>query len=198
MDTSEQDGKALEYITAYTAERGRPPTNREVGRALGMDHPNNASRVVARLVAAGKLAKDGGAARGLRLLAPPGLSIPLRGRVSCGPPREGDEDGGERIDFHRLFGREDLVGFVAHGESMREAAIRPGDWLIVRECPDPEPGRTVIAMVNRDMVCKRYYPDGDVVRLVPCNDSVATIEVPLGGETYFRVLGVLHSVVRKV
>ena len=195
----ELDARALRAFADHCERHGRPPSIRQLGELVGIDPPNNAVRVLRRLVAAGELTEEQlpTGARAFRLPRPEG--VPIRGRVSCGPGVETiDEDLG-RLDLGFLRG-DDLVAYLAQGRSMVDAGILPGDYLIVRECPDPDPGQVVVAMVGREMVCKVYRRTRrkGVVRLLSCADGDApAIEVDTTAAP-FRVLGVLRSVVRQV
>jgi repressor LexA len=196
---ADRDRAALKFFREYAERYGRPPTVRQLGEGIGIFPPNNAQRVLARLVAAGELTEDQlpSGARSLRATPPRG--IPFRGRVSCGQPVEMiDEDRG-RLDLGDLLKGDDLVAYEATGRSMVEAGILPGDYLIVQECPDPDPGQVVIAMLDREMLCKKYKRTRkrSIIRLAPCNGEMPPIEVDTE-RGHFRILGVLRSVVRKV
>lgn len=195
-----QDREAMDFIADRAKRCLPPPTIRELADHLGMTYSTSAVRVIERLERDGKIERAGGH-RTIRLLSPPkwraGGELPLRNRASCGPGVEA-EDTDDRLDLAALFGRDDLAAFTAVGKSMTEAGIQPGDILIVRECPDPENGQTVVAMVDRAMLCKRFYRlrNGGVIHLRSCSPDVPTVEVdPRHG--HFRVLGVLHSLIRK-
>lgn len=192
----EQEQKALAFISSRVAAGGAPPTMQEVADHLGLPGSVSGLRVVRRLEKAGHLDITG-RHRGIKLANPPGgIVLADRGRVSCGPPLE-PEDGDERLDLGAWFRGDDLASYTAVGQSMIDDGIFPGDRLIVRECPDPANGQKVIAMVDREMLCKKYYLKGDgFVYLKACNAEVGTLVVdPSRG--HFRVLGELRYVVRK-
>lgn len=201
----EQDQKALQFIHAHIARHGYGPSIREVGEHLGMPSPNNAKRVVDRLGAGGLLRLNrpvGGRPRPMQVVRTDAqrdedMTLPLVGKVSCGSPVELLDETGDRFDFKTFTRGDGLVVFEATGDSMIEAHIQPGDALVVKPCEDPVRGQTVVALLDRSMVCKKFVPLGDGrVRLDPCNGAMKPIIVE--PPTQFRVLGVLHSVHRKM
>lgn len=126
------------------------------------------------------------------------LRVPDRGLVSCGPGVEVDEDfEREPLNVTDLFRcRDDLVSYVARGDSMIDAHIAPGDRLFVRPNERPPLGSIVVCVMGRNMYCKKlakreFYR----VVLKPCNGEAAVYDFDPNA-VYFRVLGVLHSVLR--
>lgn len=196
---TDRQKRAVEFIHAYGQKHGRAPSIREIGAHLGYPNPNNAQYLVSRLVELGHLnpKKVGGVPgrqRVLKVTDTFGMSIPMRGRVSCGQPKDADEDPNEKLDLRSMFGRTDLVAYRAVGDSMIDAHIMPGDHLIVKECAEPDAGQVVVAMVGERMLCKKFRKRRGKVRLEPCNGEHEAIDAE---ETEVRILGVLHTIIRQ-
>jgi repressor LexA len=204
-ELSEADQKALTFIRDYTKKYKRPPSYTEIGKHLALPHPNNAKRNCDRLVEAGFLkrnrigVREAGRPRALSIAEPDGrLLVPYRGLTSCGAGVE-VEDCEEMIDLRSWLrlGRGE-VAFRARGTSMIDAQIADGDLLIVAENPAPPEGSIVVAVMGRDLICKRFLErTGSGVVLQACNGAaepflVATKLVD------FKFLGVLVNVIRKV
>jgi len=127
----------------------------------------------------------------------PPVTVPDRGRVSCGAGVENDEEFPTApLNVSDLFRQSDLVSFEATGTSMIDAHIAPGDRLFVRENPDPPVGSIVVVMLDREMLCKKLVKrTAHRVVLKPCNGEAREFDFDPRGK-HFRVLGVLHSVLR--
>lgn len=202
-DTSEQDGRALEFIRRHFDAHGRGPTYTQVGEHLGLPTPHNANRVVARLAAKGLIPKPGRRAgrppgTGLAIAEGPGLVVPYRGRVACGCPTPPDDADGETIDLRELLRGDGLAAFRATGTSMADEHIVEGDLLLVRECPEPDDGQVVVAVLDGEMICKKFRRTRSKLRhrLEPRAGGREPIEVDTEKRD-LKILGVLHSVIRR-
>ena len=109
------------------------------------------------------------------------FEIPIIGRVAAGQPILAQENVVDRVPVDRYFrgavrGR-DGFGRVVQGESMIDDGIFDGDYIFVRKQSTASPGEIVVAMVDGDATCKRYYPEGDRIRLQPANETMEPIYV---------------------
>lgn len=193
----QQEQEALRLIRERLDRGVTMPSLQELADQLGIKHANSASRVLQRLERKGLLVTPSGH-RNIRLTPATGrgrLSVPHRSPVSCGPGVE-VEDTDDELDLAAMFKRDDLAAYTAVGKSMIEAGIQPGDILVVKECPAPESGQKIVAMLDRKMLCKKYHPtDYGLIVLRSCNPEVEPIEVdPDRGQ--FRILGVLYTLIR--
>lgn len=215
LDDVEQ--KVLAFVEKSLRERGGGPTLQALADAFKWASTHAAGYRLEALEAKGYLQRPKGARgwqvvrivpaeeppvpRGRPVESPrwPPAVVPDRGRVSCGAGGfENDEEfPAEPLDVGKLFRRQDLVAYEATGTSMIEAHITPGDTLFVREDPDPPTGSLVVAMVDRDMVCKKLVKrTPNRVVLKPCNGEAKEFDFD-PARIYFRILGVLHSVLRQ-
>jgi repressor LexA len=212
VELSDLQLKVYTFFRDQLKANGRPPSIRDVGRHAGISPPNNAIRVIRELINMGHIAdKDApggpagqrGPARLVNLVVPDeDVLLPYRGKVSCGTGAENDEDFEHApMNISDMFRKSDLAVFEATGNSMRDALIAEGDILFVRENPEPPVGSVVIAMYGRDFVCKKLTKRSrSRVRLESCNaaEGYEPLDFDPARLPSFRILGVLHSVLRKL
>jgi repressor LexA len=125
--------------------------------------------------------------------------LPLVGQVAAGEPVLAEENIEEYLDVPAVVGGEhgDYVLRIK-GDSMRDAGILEGDYVVVRQADDAKNGEIVVALIEDEATCKRYYPEGDRIRFQPANKTMAPIFVH---RTQFRstmILGQVVGVYRKV
>ncbi len=201
-------GRTRKRVYRFVRERllaGRPPTLREVQRALGFRAVESARAHLNILVEEGRLVKEAGKARGYRLPEGPGHGgvprlVPLLGRVPAGPLDLAVEEVEDylpvssRGSSHRsLRGGTGLFALRVEGDSMRDAGILDGDVVIVRQQLTAESGDIVVALVGDEATVKRLYIKGRRLQLRPENLDYRPIE-PDPGE--LTVLGKVVEVRR--
>jgi repressor LexA len=175
-ELSERQKQVLEYIRAVVAERGYPPSVREIGEALGLSSPSTVHSHISALVKAGKIRRDPSKPRAIEVLdsAPaPARSfdddlreVPLVGRIAAGSPVLATEDIEEVFALPTsLVGTGPVFMLRVKGDSMIEAGILDGDLVVVRRQPDADDGDIVAAMIEgEEATVKRLYRrDGKVV-----------------------------------
>jgi len=211
MTTRESLDEVEQSLVEFIRSRPAFPTLEEMCEHLGKNSTRSAGYRIEKLIRKGyvlQLAR-GKYALASDLLLPPlpkgrraissrAIVIPNRGKVSCGDGVENDEEEpNPPINLATLLARPDLAVFEAVGMSMIEAHIKPGDWLFVKENPDPPTGSTIVAMFDRDMICKKLaLRQPDRVILKPANGESKAYDFN-PARKYFRILGVLHSVLRQ-
>lgn len=153
-------GQTRERVLAFVRERllaGSPPTVREVQAAFGFRSVGTAREHVDALVAAGRLAKDGGAHRGVRLPGRPrsrSALVPLLGHVQAGALTEAIESADDHLHVDGRSPGEELFALRVRGDSMAPE-ILAGDVLVVRRQPRADHGDVVVALVEREATVKR-------------------------------------------
>ena len=133
-------------------------------------------------------------------MLPPGsrtrssLKLPLAGRIAAGQPVEAMENP-ETISLHDVVGNRDVFALEVRGDSMRDEHIINGDYVLVERTRTARQGEIVVALVHgSETTLKRFYPEGNVVRLQPANIEMDPIYVPAGQVAIQgRVLGVLRK-----
>lgn len=177
--------KILEFIKSEIQTKGYPPSVREIGDAVGLKSTSTVHGHLTRLEKKGLLHRDSMKPRAMEVLGEdlfPRISVrsvPLVGRVTAGVPILAEENIEENIALP-----ESMVGegtfFILHvkGESMIDAGILDGDYVVVRQQPDALNGDIVVAMVEDEATVKRFYKENGMFRLQPENPTMKPILVP--------------------
>ena len=196
--------EVLTHIRAALERTGRPPTLRELGARLGIRSTNGVRDHLEALVAKGYLARDPHSARGLRLLqAPPPAApalgvrrVPLLGGVAAGQPLFADQELGDALllDERVVPNSGAVFALRVRGDSMRDAAIHEGDYVVVREQRSAEPGDIVVALLEDEATVKRFFPERDFVRLQPENSRHEPVIVRRDDRS-MRLLGKVTAVI---
>ncbi len=200
--TSRQQ-EIFEFIREHSATHGYPPTVRDIGKAVGLASSSTVHAHLANLEKAGLLRRDPTKPRAIELLdravdavrsavRPAGL--PLLGHVAAGQPILAEENIEEYVEVPQLAGGEDGEYVLrVRGESMKNAGILDGDFVVVRPQQTGRDGEIVVAMVEEEATVKRFFREADHIRLEPENETMEPIrsrDVQVIG----RVVGVFRSV----
>ena len=187
----------LEFVQRFTRERGFPPTIREIGDAFGISSTNGVRYYLNMLEKEGRLKRSGRISRGIETTAPRGGGIPILGRVAAGQPVLAEESFDGRLEPNDLFGAPDsLFALRVKGDSMIDAGILEGDYVIVRRQQTASPGEIVVALLEDEATVKRYQPARDRIELVAENPRYRPIVV--GPDAGFQILGIVKGVIRTV
>ncbi len=191
--------EALDVIRAFIRERGYGPSRAELGDRLGIKPPS-AHHLVAELSRKGYLRRERETARGLSILRsadPPSgakVSIPELGMVAAGRPIFSDENVvGSVLADAAAASRGRCFALRVLGESMRDAGIRSGDLVVVRQQPVALPGEIVVALIDGDATIKTLYVDEDVIELRPENPDFHPISIKPDDD--LRIVGKVVSVI---
>jgi repressor LexA len=189
--------QVLEFIRESVRVNGYPPTVREICAGLDLSSPSTVHAHLANLERRGLIKRDPTKPRALdvsRELRPP-RPLPLVGRVAAGQPILAEENIEEHVDVPGFLRRDD-DDFVLRvkGDSMVEAGIFDGDFIVVHAQNQAENGEIVVALVGDEATTKRFYRDGNSIRLQPESELhepiiVSADEVQLVG----KVVGVLRQ-----
>lgn len=203
---SERQQQVLEYIRATVAERGYPPSVREIGEAIGLSSPSTVHSHLSALVKVGAIRRDPSKPRAIEVLEPVDRSlltheegmreVPLVGRIAAGRPVLATEDVEDVYPLpESLVGSGPVFMLRVKGDSMVDAGILDGDLVVVRRQPDANDGDMVAAMVEgEEATVKRLYRrDGQVV-LHAENEAYPDLIFDQG----VAVLGKVVSVLRRV
>ncbi len=206
--------KVLEVIRESIDRRGYPPTVREIGEAVGLTSTSSVSHQLVTLQKKGFLRRDPSRPRAVdvRLPAEPLLSadtaddavaraakpqptyVPVLGRIAAGGPVLAEQAVEDVFPLPReLVGTGTLFLLRVVGDSMVEAAIADGDWVVVRQQPTADNGDIVAAMIDGEATVKTYRRRDGHVWLLPQNRAYA----PIPGDEAV-ILGRVVTVLRKV
>ena len=201
--------EALFFIRSFFATRGYAPTVTELCRGLGLSSTATGHKYLRILQDKGYLSTMPNRSRGLSMMpdafveryapsdvsATGGVEVPLLGRVAAGQPLEISEVP-ETIRLpESMIGRGETFVLEVKGDSMIDEAIKSGDLVIVEKRETARNGDMVIACIDRDAVTlKRFYQEGERVRLQPSNTMVPPIIVAAQMVT---IKGIVIGVMRK-
>ncbi|MEZ4865810.1 MAG: transcriptional repressor LexA [Caldilineaceae bacterium] len=197
---SERQQQILCFITEKQQE-GWTPSVREIGQAVGLRSSAAVQKQLDSLERQGYIRRLPGKARLIQVIKPLAtpeqpLSIPIVGEIAAGGPILAEEniDGYlTAVDAQVLARGGTFFALRVKGESMIDAGILSGDYVIVRQQPTAENGEIVAALLDHEATVKRFYKEGDHVRLQPANAQMKPILVH-----DLQILGKVVSVVRQI
>lgn len=201
LDLTKRQKEIFDFIRKYAAKTGYPPTVREIGKAVGLHSSSTVHAHLANLEKIGLLRRDPSKPRAIELLfekakrtVRPSYELPLIGQVAAGEPILAEENIDEYLEIPDVIGGEDGDYILQiRGESMKNAGILEGDYVVVRPSDDADNGEIVVALIGEEATVKRIYRESDHIRLQPENDEMDPILT-----TEVRVLGRVVGVFRKV
>ena len=218
----------LDFIRESIADRGYPPTLREIGARMGIRSTNGVNDHLRALERKGYLKREDMKSRALR---PTGVQLPLPVSSMNGEPSNNvhhigghaaeDEDLVEvpilgrvaagalilaeesivdtvRIDRGLVRGGRDVFGLRVQGDSMIDAGILSGDYIFVRKQLTASKGDIVVALIGDEATVKYYHPERDYVRFQPANKTMAPILVRAVDFKPTMLLGVVIGLYRKI
>ncbi|SDB84268.1 repressor LexA [Raineyella antarctica] len=209
----------LDIIRATVEDRGYPPTVRELGDAAGLSSPSSVSHQLKVLEEKGYIRRDPNRPRalevvtapaataasasgtaaasdatGLRDAMPTAVNVPIVGRIAAGVPITAEEHIEDVYALPKqLVGEGNVFMLEVRGDSMIDAAICNGDWVVVRQQPDADNGDIVAALLDDEATIKTFKRTADGVWLLPHNPAYD----PIDG-TYATVLGKVVAVLRRI
>jgi repressor LexA len=194
----------LEFIVTCQRERNFPPTIREIGDHVGLKSPATVANHIEVLKSAGYIEKNPQQPRTLTVRldvenpAPDQRIryIPFVGDVAAGTGVLAVEVAHEVMSIPEQFcGRGDSFVLQVRGDSMIEAGILPGDFLVVQRQPSANSGEIVVAgILDDEATVKRFFPQGNRVVLKPENRSMEPMEFDADDVTIFgKVISVLRN-----
>ncbi|MCU1407075.1 MAG: transcriptional repressor LexA [Glaciihabitans sp.] len=207
---SDKQRAILEAIQRSVTTRGYPPSMREIGDAVGLSSLSSVTHQLGQLELSGYIRRDPKRPRAIEILidlqpAEPSPEIttpsigdaamvPLVGRIAAGIPITAEQQIDEIFPLPRqLVGKGDLFMLKVVGESMIDAAICDGDWVVVRQQQTAENGDIVAAMLDDEATVKVFRQRDGHTWLLPRNSNFE----PILGD-YAVVLGKVVAVLRSV
>lgn len=211
--------RVLEVIRDSVERRGYPPSMREIGAAVGLTSTSSVAHQLASLQRKGLLRRDANRPRAVEV-RPPGHAlsrpeedagsgydeearraatptptyVPVVGRIAAGGPVLAEQAVEDVFPLPRqLVGEGPLFLLKVAGDSMVDAAIADGDWVVVRQQPNADSGDIVAAMIDGEATVKTFKRRNGHVWLMPHNPAYAPIE---GDEA--TILGRVTAVLRRL
>ena len=209
MELSPRQREILEFVSSHVDQHGYPPTVREIGGAVGLTSPSTVHAHLARLESAGLIRRDPTKPRALEVIeggrsrerstvvveSPARTNVlPLMGDVAAGTGLVADEQVEDMVAVpDQLCADADFL-LTVKGESMINAGILPGDFVVVRKQDDARNGEIVVALVgDEDATVKRFFRESGRVRLQPENDDMDALY-----PDQVRILGTVKAVLRRL
>ncbi|MCX8074670.1 MAG: transcriptional repressor LexA [Clostridia bacterium] len=199
LNLSGQEQRVFDYIKEKIRESGYPPSVREVCAALGFKSTSSAHQYIWKLAEKGLISKADLKTRAMRVVGEEStITLPVVGKVAAGEPilaQENIEDYfsiGESF-FNREALKNDNFILKVQGESMIEAGINDGDYIIVSKQNTARNGEIVVAMIEGDATVKTFYKEKDYVRLQPENSTMKPI-IARNPEILGKVVGLFRKI----
>ena len=204
----------LKTISRSVADRGYPPTMREIGSTVGLNSPSSVKHQLQALERKGYLRRDPKRPRAIEIVGtevespamsqfgspddasdtPAPAMVPVVGRIAAGGPILAEQAVEDVFPLPRqLVGDGELFLLRVQGDSMIEAAICDGDWVVVRRQPVAENGEIVAAMLDDEATVKTLQRKDGHVWLLPANGAYS----PIDGDAA-QILGRVVSVLRSL
>jgi len=206
-ELSPRQQRILQFIRQHVREHGYPPSVREIGRAVELRSSSTVHAHLARLEAKGYIRHDPAKPRAIEVLrgvdgrpvrrsAGRAREVPILGRVAAGRPVLAVEEVEATFPLPADWVRDEEVFMLrVQGDSMVEAAILPGDLVVVRRQAHADDGDIVVALLGEEVTVKRFFREGGRVRLQPENRYQDPI---YAGPDEVSVLGKVIGLVRRL
>jgi repressor LexA len=199
MVLTKRQKEILDFITRFLDEKGYSPSLMEIGGHFGLSSVATVHKHVDNLRKKGLVKKIWNANRSLELtpsaVAVKAIRLPLAGRVVAGRPIEAVEEHEVIAVPADMVGRGECFVLQVRGDSMIDAQVRDGDFVVVEKRPRPHNGEIVVALIEgQEATLKKFYKEGETVRLEPANPAVKPLTLPAGK---VRVQGVVIGLLRR-
>ena len=184
-----------EFVRDKIRNRGYGPTVREIGDHFHISSPNGVMCHLKALEKKGLITREPNMSRAIQLAMEPieERGLPLAGRIAAGVLHEAIEQD-ERVDFGAMFDHKNMFVLEVTGESMIDAQIADGDYVVVRKQRTARDGQiTVVQTDEGEATLKLFYLEKNRIRLEPANATMKPIYVK-----HAKILGVVVGVVRQV
>jgi repressor LexA len=213
--------RILEHLRDFMERRGYPPSMREIGEAVGLTSSSSVAHQLKVLEEKGYVRRDPNRPRALEVFLPevmaarravssaddssadetgvgdvlPAASyVPVLGRIAAGGPILAEESVEDVFPLPKqLVGEGQLFLLEVRGESMIEAAICDGDYVVIRQTPTAENGEIVAALIDGEATVKTFQRKDGQVWLLPHNPAYE----PIDG-THATILGKVTAVLRRL
>ena len=211
QELNKREKAILKFIEKKINEDGYPPSVREIGKAVGLSSTATVHGYLGKLKDKGYIKKEDKKGRTLKLLKGGNgkpinnepkdfytqkelIEVPLVGKITAGIAILAVENVTDTfpipIDF---VGSSECFMLTVRGESMIEAGILDGDYILVRKQADAVNGEIVVALIEDEATVKTFYKEKDHIRLQPENPTMDPIIVPT-----CNILGKVIGVFRKM
>lgn len=199
-DLTPRQQQIFEYIRREVREKNYPPSVREIGEAVGLSSSSTVHAHLAKLEEKGYIRRDPTKPRAIEItnfdfppaFVPDVARVPVVGHVTAGEPILAEQNIEEYFPLPKEMVHDDTVFLLrVRGDSMINAGIMDGDYVIVRQQPTAQNGEIVVAMIGDEATVKRFYKEKSCIRLQPENDFYEPI-VTTSATILGKVIGVFR------
>src|SRR5438876_11785951 len=203
MAITRRQRQIYDFISEFVQTHRYSPSYEEIKQGMGLNSLATVHKRSSNLEKKGLLTRDYNRSRSIDLLPPKGrlkqsmsvntaMVLPVMGRIAAGQPIEAVQNP-ETISLADFVRSKEAFVLEVRGESMQDEAILDGDYVLVEKTKTAHNGDIVVALVEMtDATLKRFYREGDKIRLQPSNAAMKPIIVPAASvEIQGRVIGVL-------
>jgi len=209
-ELTDRQREVLDFIRAFTARNSYPPSVRDICEAVGLSSTSSVHAHLNSLEEKGFIQRDGSSARAIIILEsdPDNMqfdesteiirnivTLPLLGQVAAGTPILAEENIEESLPLPRqVVGDTGSFMLTIRGDSMIEAGIFDGDYVVVREQPTANNGEIVVALIEDEATVKAFYREPTGIRLQPANSSMEPIYI----NDDVTILGKVIALLRRI
>ncbi|SEF74780.1 SOS-response transcriptional repressor, LexA [Bryocella elongata] len=200
MAITRRQKEVLDFLSTFTTSNGYSPSYEEIAQGLGLSSLATVHKHVTNLQNKGLLQRAHNRSRSIDVLPQRGARraaserLPLLGRIAAGKPVEAVETS-ETISLGDIIGSRDVFALEVRGDSMRDEHIVSGDYVLCERTRTAREGEIVVALVDgTDATLKRFYREGEYIRLQPSNKEMSPIFAPAASVAIQgKVLGILRK-----
>jgi repressor LexA len=199
MAITRRQKEVMDFLSAFTQKNGYSPSYEEIAGGLGVNSLATVHKHVTNLQNKGLLQRAHNRSRSIDVLPvrtgrKGSERVPLMGRIAAGRPVEAIESA-ESISLGEIIGNREVFALEVRGDSMRDEHIVSGDYVLVERTQTAREGEIVVALIdNSEATLKRFYREGNLIRLQPSNAEMAPIYAPAASvNIQGKVLGVLRK-----
>lgn len=182
MHLTKRQREIFDFVGSFLEREGYAPSLEEIGAHFGLSSVATVHKHIQNLTAKGLLRKSWNRSRSIEVVdpsEPESRPIPLLGTVAAGQPIQAVPTPDNISAPVDMVGSKECYALRVRGDSMIEDHILDGDVVVLEARNVPRAGETVVALIEReDVTLKRFYSEGDRVRLVPANPDLAPMEFP--------------------
>lgn len=199
MAMTRRQKEVIDFLSSFTTRNGYSPSYEEIAAGLGLNSLATVHKHVTNLQSKGLLQREHNRSRSIDVIQQRPTRkvtdrLPLLGRIAAGSPVEAIETA-ETISLGDIIGNREVYALEVRGDSMRDEHIVSGDYVLVERTNMASEGEIVVALINgSDATLKRFYREGNLIRLQPSNAEMQPIYAPAGNVSIQgKVLGMLRK-----
>ena len=193
-ELTKRQKNVYEFIRDKINKRGYGPTVREIGDKFDIKSPNGVVCHLRALEKKGLITREPNMSRAISLTnLIDDRGLPLSGHIAAGAMHQAIEQN-ERVDFGAMFSKKSQFALQVNGDSMIDAHIEDGDYVVIKKQRTARAGQIVVARTDDgEATLKYWHPEKNRIRLQPANSKMKPLYVKNA-----QVIGVLVGVIRKV